>query len=1051
MEPVTEAPADVPVDRLLIKLRAYSDAGRMRGGRGKERWTSGIVVVFDTETLADPSQRLRFGAYQVREHGALRERGLFYADDLDAADMATLRSAFAAERDVEGEPLFLRPVAEFIDKVFFGWGLDVGGMVVGFNLPFDISRLAIDHSYSKRKGRKREAGEADERGAHSFAGGFSFTLAPNRPRVRIKHLSQRSAFISLAGKSGYDHDPDRGFFTDVKTLAAALTGRSFSLGGLAKVLGTTPKGEFDDFEGPITPEMVRYGINDVQVTWECFERLSARYGDYRLRAGLNELYSEASLGKAFLQAMNVRPWRETQPDFPPEMLGQIMSAYFGGRAEVRIRRQITPVIHCDFLSMYPTVCTLMGLWRFVIAEGVTWRDATKEVRALLDEATPESLGQPDHWHELTCLVQVKANNDVFPVRANYGSSPDEPSTIGLNRLTADEPMWFALPDALASKLLTGKAPEIVSAVRFDAKAPQAGLRDITFADATIRPAHDDFYKLVIEERRRVQASEKAAQGDEQAALNAQQQGLKILANSTSYGIFVEINVEQLGRAKPVDVYDFRGVGRKVRSDRVERPGRYFHPLLGTLITSAARLMLALAERGVADEGLGWVFCDTDSISIAQPEGMPTPEFLARVERVRSRFASLNPYEAKGPILQLEKVNYPEAGPRDASTLRPLSCLAISAKRYVQFDRDPDGRPVIRKGSQHGLGHLLPPYEEAPAERADRLGRSSLELWQEDLWQAIIAAFDKGDPDQVDYEGLPNFDRPAASRYAATNQALLKWFDHYNAGVGERDRVRPFNFLLSYQAKSRLEMEHVDPDALHTAAWQRGRSPKPASRYQRDLGESLPPVFDRTNGEAVPPAWLKTYARSLVRHHMHAESKFQNGESTDRGPTQRRRVQVVAALAIGKEADDLDEREVLGDGDEELAWTPAGEERNRLLRELEVLRAEYGVSDRELCNDARISHHTLAALRNCKWIAVDTLLRVAHAGERLRKERLATREQEQEARRALQRLSARLGGRNRLASLLNISSPYAGRLLKGERPLTHEIMTRISRSIGQLEE
>ena len=1041
MEPVVENLSDVPVDRLVIKLRAYSDAGRPREPGFKMQWSSGIVVVFDTETLADPSQRLRFGAYQVREHGEVRERGVFYAEDLDASDRATLEATIRETQAGEVEPIRVRPVAEFIDKVFFGWGLDAGGMVVGFNLPFDISRLAINHSYSKRRGRKRRPGEVEDRGAHSFAGGFSFTLAENRPRVRIKHLSQRAAFISLAGKSGYDHAPDRGFFTDVKTLAAALTGRSFSLDGLAKMLGTTRKSEFDAFDGPITPEMVRYGINDAQVTWECFERLAERFAGFGLKVGVNELYSEASLGKAFLQAMDVRPWREAQPDFPPEMLGQIMSAYFGGRAEVRIRRRITPVIHCDFLSMYPTVCTLMGLWRFVIAEGVTWGDATDEVQAFVDAATPESLSDASTWSELAYLVQVMPQDDVFPIRATYGP-PQDPATIGLNQLTSAEPMWFALPDVLASKLLTRKTPEIISAVRFGPKGAQANLKEITFADAAIRPARDDFYKLVIEERRRVQAREKKASPAEKAALDAQQQGLKILANSTSYGIFVEINVEQLDRAKRVEVYDFRGQMRTVQARKVERPGRYFHPLLATLITSAARLMLALTERGAADEGLGWVFCDTDSLSIAQPECLPAPEFLTRVERVRGRFASLNPYETKGRILQLEKINYPPEGPRDGSTLRPVNCLAISAKRYVQFDRDAAGRPVIRKGSQHGLGHLLSPYEEPPAERAARKGRSSLELWQEDLWKAIIAADDAGSPDEVAYEALPDADRPAASRYAATNQALLKWFDRYNADVPETERVRPFNFLLSYQAKSRIEMAQVDPEALRTAAW-RNRTPKPASRYQRDLSGSLPPVFDRVSGEPVPQAWLKTYRRSLVRHHLHAEHKFRNGGEGDQGLTLRRRVQPLTVLAIGKEADNLDEREVLGeDDDDAVEWGLAGGARASLLSELQGLKTEYQVSDRALCREAAISHHTLADLRAEKRVDLEATLRLAQAADSLRQTGLTARAEAEARREELQELAQSLGGRNRLAEFLGVSGPQAGRLLSGARSVTDQIAARI---------
>src|SRR5690606_20128299 len=97
-----------------------------------------------------------------------------------------------------------------------------------------------------------------------------------------------------------------------------------------------------------------------------------------------EIYSEASGGKGYLREMGIAPWRTLQPDFPPELLGKIMASYYGGRSEIRIRREMRQVVLCDFLSMYPTVCTLMGLWRFVIADSLTWRDATAETRTFLE-------------------------------------------------------------------------------------------------------------------------------------------------------------------------------------------------------------------------------------------------------------------------------------------------------------------------------------------------------------------------------------------------------------------------------------------------------------------------------------------------------------------------------------------------------------------------------------------------------------------------------------------------------------------------------------------
>ena len=38
-------------------------------------------------------------------------------------------------------------------------------------------------------------------------------------------------------------------------------------------------------------------------------------------------------------------------------------------------------------------------------------------------------------------------------------------------------------------------------------------------------------------------------------------------------------------------------------------------------------------------------------------------------------------------------------------LEPLYCYTISSKRYVLFNLDAKGRPILRKASAHGLGHL----------------------------------------------------------------------------------------------------------------------------------------------------------------------------------------------------------------------------------------------------------------------------------------------------------------------------------------------------------
>jgi hypothetical protein len=223
---------------------------------------------------------------------------------------------------------------------------------------------------------------------------------------------------------------------DLKTVAAALHSRSFSLASLADFLKTpTRKAESGGHGKHLTADYVGYLLQDVQVTWECYQSLRDRYVLHALEeTPLGKVLSEASLGKAYLKQMGIHPFREVQPDFPPRLTGVIMSTYFGGRAEVRWRRKIRQVLYCDFLSMYPTVCTLMGLWRFVIAQGMERSDATENIRSLVNSISLDDMQRREFWPVLKTLVRVSPNADIFPVRAKYDGKSQ---TIGLNYLTSD--------------------------------------------------------------------------------------------------------------------------------------------------------------------------------------------------------------------------------------------------------------------------------------------------------------------------------------------------------------------------------------------------------------------------------------------------------------------------------------------------------------------------------------------------------------------------------------------------------------------------------------
>jgi hypothetical protein len=676
---------------LPIFVRAYVEGADWKYKRPAKtkldrpsRWT----VVFDCETATDPGQGLRFGFYQVREHNRLHEEGIFFEPEGVAQEDLTAIRAYASSHELP-----LRSRRDFVEEVLLKYGYAWGGAIVGFNLPFDLSRLAIRHASARGR---------------PMHGGFSFTLTENTfaPHARARHLSRRAAMNDFAiaegenapsrgmRKRGQKRSANRGYFIDVKTLAAALTSRGFTLEALCEFLKTnTRKHATEEHGGPITEDYLGYARADVQATWECHVELIRRYQAYGLDVGAHRILSEASIGKACLQQMGVRSLLDCQPEFSREMFGRIIGSYYGGRAEVRIRREVREVRYCDFKAMYPTVNTLMGLWRFVIADGISWRDATAETRELLASNNLDDLQSPAIWRKLLVIVRLRPDHDLLPVRSKYDGKSN---TIGLNFLTTDQPLWFTLADLIASKVLTGKTPEIEEALLFEPGPVQDGLKPIALLgreEFRVDPEADDMFRRLVDLR--------------DAASKEDGNAIKIINNSMSYGIAIEINRDDAARSAELDVYGPNG-RRRVRNIATEEPGRYFNPLLGSLITGAARLMLAIGERLVADEGLEWVFCDTDSLAIARPAGMDRDDFLARVDRVVGWFEPLNRYKKEGSILKVEDLNLDP----DTRADRPLYAWAISAKRYALFNLDAGGKPILRKVSQHGLGHLMSPYKDS---------------------------------------------------------------------------------------------------------------------------------------------------------------------------------------------------------------------------------------------------------------------------------------------------------------------------------------------------
>jgi predicted transcriptional regulator len=108
---------------------------------------------------------------------------------------------------------------------------------------------------------------------------------------------------------------------------------------------------------------------------------------------------------------------------------------------------------------------------------------------------------------------------------------------------------------------------------------------------------------------------------------------------------------------------------------------------------------------------------------------------------------------------------------------------------------------------------------------------------------------------------------------------------------------------------------------------------------------------------------------------------------------------------------------------------------------------YGITDRRLIDEAKVSHHTLAGLKDGKRIADPSLMKLFRAAEALRQEADPVVAALDTALKDLRRLKDKVGGRNKLAKLLGVTGPYIGRVLGGEKPMTEELIERLREAVG----
>ncbi|HSS98205.1 MAG TPA: hypothetical protein VLK33_14290, partial [Terriglobales bacterium] len=487
----------------------------------------------------------------------------------------------------------------------------------------------------------------------------------------------------------------------------------------------------------------------------------------------------ASVAKAYLDAMRIaRPKRQFK--VANKYHGIAMQAYYGGRAECRIRRTPVPVILTDFTSQYPTVNALLGNWDVLTARQIKITSCTGAVKRLLAKVRLEPTFKPKFWNELSFFALVKPTSDILPVRTVYN---ERTRNIGLNHLSSANPIWYAGPDLVASALLTGKTPRILKAVRMRALGHQRNLATTNLAGTVpIDPRKDDFFVRVVEQRSRLKKVDRPVANF-----------LKVVGNSGSYGLFVQVDPDTLQKAKRVRVYS----GTKclsASSSYVEKTGPWYFPPVASLITSGGRLLLAMLEKSITEAGGSYLFCDTDSMCIVGSEkgghvscstgtGNETLKVLSidQVKTIVRKFNRLNPYDSEcvPSLLKIEDVNFIDSDPK--RRLRQLYGYAIAAKRYALYERRSNGITVV-KASGHGLGYLFAPKKNDKAETDDSESNDEVPLWVTEAWDWLIRR-EIG----LKHKAPTWLDLPAMMRMTVTSPNVMKH--------NRPEWLAPFNFFL----------------------------------------------------------------------------------------------------------------------------------------------------------------------------------------------------------------------------------------------------------------
>ena len=280
----------------------------------------------------------------------------------------------------------------------------------------------------------------------------------------------------------------------------------------------------------------------------------------------------------------------------------------------------------------------------------------------------------------------------------------------------------------------------------------------------------------------------------------------------------------------------------------EDPGPFFFAPIATLVTSGARLVLAMMQYAVEREGGKVAYMDTDSaFVVSTKDGGPVPcpngplrlddgthaiQALSweQVDDIRRGLGLLLPYDRDivgEHVFKLEKENFAldAAGKPDPNYREQLYLYALAEKRYTVCNLI-DGAVRLRDCKEHGLGLYLDPKGDKDKPRD----------WMWCVWRWEVEK-------ALGLEPAPPafFDRPAVARLVFSTPMVTRPFDDCSLGAGSA------RFGYTYRVRAcegRIAARHAHP-------LRRGVREKSGAMGGAAMGQ---PVFARATSRTRPNDW-----------------------------------------------------------------------------------------------------------------------------------------------------------------------------------------------------